>query len=157
MKNLKAVIAIVFVLYTIGCTGGPTHLVILPLKVIDTVISQKFNGKIYTNKLSHYKIVDYEDNPESLKLLETFVKKNADTEKGKYATYTISFFEATDDTDTIMLRNHPSRFYNLENLLYEYTWFKGKFMGRVKYKNGERIEPKSKVTIKDIPLTPNQK
>jgi hypothetical protein len=155
LKDLKTAIAILFVLCTIGCTSGPSHLVILPLKVIDTVISKKFNGKIYTDKLSNYKIANYEDNPESLKLLEAFVEKNADTEKGKYATYTISFFEATDDTDTIMLRDHPSRFYNLENLLYEYTWFKGKFMGRTKYKNGESIEPKSKVTIKNIPLTPN--
>ncbi|NNU34003.1 hypothetical protein HK413_07240 [Mucilaginibacter sp. S1162] len=155
LKILKAVIAIVCVLYAIGCTRVPTHLVILPLRVIDTVISQNFNGKIYTDKLSNYKIVDYEDNPQTLKLLEAFVKKPQIQKKGKYATYTMSFFEATDDTDTIMLKDHPSRFYNLENLLYEYTGFKGRFMGRIKYKNGERIEPKSKVTIKDIPLTPS--
>lgn len=151
MKNLK----ILLLLWLFAACVNRQQMAIQPLKMLDTVTIHSFNGKTTMNKFVNYKVYGYKNNKESLKYIADFIKINKDTESGKYGTYLITLFKASDETNLISLKQHPDRYYNINTTICEYKWFDGKFVSRTIFDNGKIVEPKSNVVIKDLPVTKN--
>lgn len=156
MKNIAAknflIGASIFSLGLVSfCTR--TKISIEPLTFLDTVVTGKsYDGKKFINKLSYYKVTGYRGTKDNFKYIDDFVKRTKDANLDKYSYYTISFFTAADEANKTALRQHPDRYYNQDNIIYEYRWANGKFSAMFKYKDGKIIEPEQKIKIKDAPL-----
>jgi hypothetical protein len=151
--NIYTLLTVVAFMCSSGCIGGQNKISIEPITVLDTVLTKHFNGKVYKDKMVYYKVIGYKDNEESLKAIEDFIKKNHVAEVNKYTNYTISFYDPPkDESDKVELKNHPDRYYNQDNVIYDFTWLNGKFLSKTKYKDGEIVGEKNKVIIKDVPI-----
>jgi hypothetical protein len=141
----KYITIIAITLFSISsCTN---EIVIEPIKVLDTITYQTFNGKIIGDKIVNYKISGYKNNEKTTKVVEAFLNKHLDPQLRHYNTYTVRFFKAVNDDDKIMLRHRPDRFYNLENLIFEFDWIKGKLVSKKKYRDGESLDAPPDITI----------
>jgi hypothetical protein len=87
--------------------------------------------------LVYYKIKGYRDTKTNSKIINDFVERTKDVNLNRYTWYSISFFIASDETNIISLKQHPDRYYNQDNIIYEYTWFRGKFSARLSIKMAE--------------------
>lgn len=150
---------IIYCLFLIAsCENLHDKLTIMPLKALDVIDTVRDNGKIKAiNKLDYYKVIGFRDDKATLAAIDSFAIKNRDPEFNKYNQYSLSFNQAVDETNKIELKQHPDRYYNAENAIYEYIWIKGKFIVRNRIKNGVVIEKydgknftKNKVEIKNI-------
>ncbi|MDB5132764.1 MAG: hypothetical protein JWR02_2513 [Mucilaginibacter sp.] len=140
-----------------SCLNAGRKMSVISLRMMDTVVSYKDNGKtISSNKFEYFLIKDYRNNRESQAYIDNFSKKNKNPEFKKYTYYHMIFYKESDETNIESIRRYiqaKGNFYqNLDDLIYTYDWYNGKFLARYKFDNGKIIESKSRVTIKNVPI-----
>jgi len=136
MKKMACLLA-TSILFT-GCFNSKEKISIEPIKAIDFITIHTENGDTTGYRFDNYKVKNYNDDNLSKRIIDTFEKKNLPSVVSKYTNYKMIFFKAVDDTDTIMLRDHPDRFYNMENQLCEYVYFKGKLVQISRFDDGKQ-------------------
>jgi|GEM_PF-3466442 len=158
-------ISIYFCLFLLisTCKNTGNKIIVKPIKALSVIDTFKENGKIKSiNKLDSYKVIGYSYDKSTLAFIDSFIRKNKDPHINKYTQYNILVYEAVNETGMGDLKQHPDRYYNQDNTIYQYTWMKGSFLSRDLFKNGKIIEqydytgkisPATKVTIKDATTT----
>lgn len=64
------------------------------------------------------------------------------------------FYKESTKTNIKNLSANPKDLYRYSqdhDLIYEYSWMNGKFLAKLKFKNGEIIEPKYNIQLEEIP------
>ncbi len=159
MKNrfISLVILLVVILCDFSCSQK--KMTIIPLKML----SKSFidTGTNQNNSLSYkfdlFLMNGYKNNKASVDFVDNFVKKNKDKKSNAYFEYYMWFYKKTDETnikainDSIRLTGHYLDHAN--DLIFVYEWGNyGKFFKREKLDTG-KLGPKSKVIIKNIPIS----
>ena len=101
-----------------------------------------------------YIIENYHNNRHSAKQIDHFAHDLARLKKDSCSSYTIIFYKASNITNLKHLKENPrdlDRYSQNNDEIYNYHWSSGIFSGKTKIKNGEIINPKNKVIIKDAP------
>ena len=107
----------------------------------------------------NYIVENYKDNNYSEKQIDSFAFELAKGKVNNYASFAIDFYKASKYTNLKNLKANPrdlDRHSNTEDLVYNYYWSQGAFLGRSKFKNGEIINPNGRdVTLSDPPPLKN--
>lgn len=107
---------------------------------IDTVNS---NGKVVMFKTDYYLVYNYKDNLKNERTVDSFAYKNRAKDLALYDDYLLVVYKTSDITNEDNLKKNPKDFeiYSLQNdMIYQYSWSKGKWSGKSKFRNYELVE-----------------
>ncbi len=127
---------------------------IVPLTMLDRIDSIHGNGQTTISKANFYLVKGFADNDNSEKFIDHFVETNKATNPDNYTQYDMTFYKESNETnpENIIQNSRVIDRYSQNNdWIYSYGWMKGKFMGKWKVRNGEIVDPKSHITVEDIP------
>jgi len=144
----------VCLIFFINCKSRAQKMVFIPVKELLDIDTSMFKGKKFIYKQEVYFIDHYRDDSLSVKTIDSFVNKNKDPLLKTYGGYSITFYKLSSETNIKNIIANPKvidRYSNQNDAIYLYKWLQGKFLIKFKYKDGEIIEPKNDVTIKDPP------
>lgn len=146
-------------MFSIKCTQITTkNISIVPLKMLNYIDTMRDGKIIPISKRDFYLVRKYVESKATEKFIDSFVEKNKDKNLSKYATYGIVLYKESSETNIKTIQANPrviDRYSQQNDMIYEYSWTAGKFGIRFKYKNGEIIEPKSTIIIRDIQESQN--
>jgi hypothetical protein len=132
------------------CSGPSLPLKFIPLKQYDAkMTSGELHGKPTTHNVINFAVEHYRDHKKVEAQLDSFGKSQTDA-ASKVNDFQIYLFKASEKTNVKYLSENPRDFvrYSMEHdLLYEYLYVNGKFIGRFKYKNGVIMDPEFKGKI----------
>lgn len=114
------------------------------------------NNQMRTLKEEYFLISNFKDNNSTILYIDSFVAKHVNADLIKFNTFRMYFFKESKLTNLIKIEENPrelDRYSNDHDLVFDYSWEEGKFQGRVRIKDGERIYPgqkKLKFTIQPV-------
>jgi hypothetical protein len=154
MKPLKMLVLLCLIAAGLSCANSRKPLSIVPLNMLnhtDTVIDRGMNVK---NKADFYLVQGYVDNKNTRDYIDSFVEKNRDTGLKENSNYSVILYKESKQTNVENIMANPKvidRYSQDNDQIYHYSWMNGKFVARYKVKKGKFVEPKSNVTVEDIP------
>ncbi|WP_295650169.1 hypothetical protein [uncultured Mucilaginibacter sp.] len=150
MMNFRYCLLICFLLS--GCSGHAQKLIFTHVPLLTSIDTSSVSGKISISKQECYLIENFTEDSISVKTVDDFVNTHKDSVLKKYANYYITFYKKSSQTNIENIRKNKRIIdrYSFDNdLIYNYFWAQGKFICRFRYKNGELIDPKNNITVKD--------
>jgi hypothetical protein len=148
---MKTLVAILFLT---SCSSNAQKLKFTRVDKLSIIDTNIVADKKLISKEENYMVENYKDDSTSLRLIDSFVNKNKDIALNKYSNYNLAFYKKSDQTNIENISKNKriiDRYSNEHDLLYRYFWYQGKFIMRYKYKDGEIIEPKNDIILKDMP------
>ena len=123
------------------------------LEIFDYIDTIKDRNALLVSKGTHYLVENYCNSKKAQARLDSFVNKNRDSVLDKYSDYYMTFYNKSSKTNIANLTKNPrdlDRYSQDHDLLFMYWWSNGKFMKRYKFKNGEMVDPKSDIIVKEV-------
>ncbi|MEO7047693.1 MAG: hypothetical protein ABI091_20510 [Ferruginibacter sp.] len=153
--GFKLALIILPICFLISCSQlSSRNISVVPLKMLNYLDTISNDGKALTIfKTEFYLIKAYSASKKTDQYIDSFIMKNKDTYLGKYSSYKMVFYKESSETNLENIASHPKiidRYSQEHDLVYDYTWSNGKFVYRYKFKNGEIIDPKNHVIVKDV-------
>jgi hypothetical protein len=154
MKYTSIVIGLV--IFVSGCLNSSDKMTVIPLKMMDTTFTSKYEGRTILEKVNYYLMKGYRDNEANSDYLNAFVESHKDTGYRKYNDYYMIFYKESGETNIATIKKYIQAkgnfYYNEDDLIYQYGWINGHSIKRSKFKHGVIVEPKSNIIIKNIPI-----
>jgi hypothetical protein len=119
---------------------------------VDTLVTGK--DTIITKQES-FLVENFIDNSESEYFIDSFVQTHLKSIDKVTSDYLITFYKQTSKTNLENLRNNPrdlDRYSQQHDLIYQYSWSKGKFLSRFKFKDGNIISPEGDIKVEDVKI-----
>lgn len=133
----------------IHCSDS-NNITIVPLEVLNQI--DTLNGRTY--KFDFFLVNGYVDNKRSRMVIDSFVVKHKGDYPLKFDQYDMTFYKYSEETNVKNIIANPrviDRYSQQHDLIYGYSWINGKLVSRMKWKNGEVVDPKGTITVEDIP------
>lgn len=137
-----------------GCAKSQCKLSIAPISVLNYVDTFFSGSRTEITKGTYFLIKQYADNLKCEAKIDVFIKEFSKKKDLKnYSSFTVTFYKESHKT-TIenILQNKKviDRYSNQNDLIYQYVWNYGKFLGKFKFKKGEIINKKSSIKVEEI-------
>lgn len=136
-----------------NCTQhSSANILIVPFEMINQTDTMTDRGKTLYYKSENYLIKNYVESKKTENIIDSFVAENKNKSYQKYEGYNINFYRESSKTNIEHITENPRdlvRYSQSHDLLFDYSWSKGKFVARYKYKNGEMV-PKSDIIVGDV-------
>ncbi|WP_316738541.1 hypothetical protein [Pedobacter aquatilis] len=149
-------IFVLLLISVVACNTTESKLTFAPLDQTnyrDTVRGQ--NDSIHNVRLKLYTVKGFKNSEKNYATVDSFAKAIAKSEpqlKNLY-TYQIIIYKVSSKTNSGWLKNNPRdlvRYSQDHDLILSYTWNSGKFATKIKWRDGEMIEPQNNVTVTDV-------
>ena len=136
-----------------GCFAKKEALSFQSLDFLDSMDSSVFKGEIVVSKARYFLVHGYKNKRQIDIAIDSFANKIYSEDSIGLNQYSVFFYKKSKETTYGNLHKNPrvlDRYSNIHDLLFEFQWWKGKFLIRHKFKNGKISEPKRKIEIDDI-------
>ncbi len=121
------------------------------LNRIDSLISKD----TVITKQESFLVENFIDNSETEGLVDKFVQTHIKSNDIVTIDYLITFYKKSAKTNLENLKKNPrdlDRYSQQHDLIYQYSWSKGKFIARYKFKNGNIISPEGDIKVEDVKI-----
>ena len=119
--------------------------------------SSKDSGEPKYNKLYYsaiYIVKNYSDHKKSQMQIDSFAMNLGNKNQTRYNSYLLMFYRESAITNLKNLKENPrdlDRYSDIKDHRLDYHWSGGTFLGKMKYRNGVMIDPKSNIKLEDAP------
>jgi len=149
--KMKILILLGFTISFLATSCGTKKINFIPLEKFNRYDSlDSENGKIIYHKSDHYIVEHFRGFKQSESAIDSFVNTLGVQKFKKVSDYNIVFYKASDKTSLKNLSENPRDLvrYSQENdLILIYSWVKGKYLGKTRWKNGEIFSPVNDIVI----------
>lgn len=143
-----SILGLIMLVAYANCTPRPVTIVQIPsITFIDTV-----NGN--SVKAEYFIIQNFSENLTTTRAIDSFISYNLGDNHKKYIQYDMIFYKESNETtlaNVIADRKIIDRYSQNHDLVYSFSWMKGKLIKKFRFKNGKIVDPDSSVIIEDIP------
>ena len=149
MKYIKQFTRIICLSYlivvNISCSVQKKKISIVALTMLSNSRNIEANGKIYHNRSDYYLVENYNDDSQTEQFIDSFASVNKHLDYSQFDDYQIYFFKKSIYTNIEAIKSNKNQLngYSVdEDYIYNYSWSKGKFAGKIKFVNGKPVGKK---------------
>jgi hypothetical protein len=137
-----------------SCYSQP-GLTLVPLNELTEIHTLEDRGSRIVTRTDYVLVKGFQGHKRSDKLVDSLSEALLPKNIRDYSHYNIFLYKHSKNSNIENVKKYGKNFDRndpLKDLIYIYSWSNGKFMGRVKFKNGKMIEPSTEnIIIKPLP------